>query len=74
MITFCDAWPKTIVPANRTLSPVCTKPRVEMFASFESAAAVPIQIVRFHYSYSGPVVHSSLNRSIVTGRHTPHDG
>ena len=36
-ITFCDDCPTTIVPAIKTLSPVWTKPRVEMFASFELA-------------------------------------
>jgi hypothetical protein len=36
MITRCGAVPRTIVPANKTLSPVWTNPRVEILASFES--------------------------------------
>jgi len=35
MITFCGDDPRTIVPAMRTLSPVWTKPRVEILASLD---------------------------------------
>ena len=37
-MTFWDCEPTTIVPAMRTLSPVWTRPRVEMLANFEFAA------------------------------------
>src|SRR3954467_8520088 len=37
MRTFCELGPTTIVPAIRTLSPVETNPRVEMFANLELA-------------------------------------
>ena len=48
MITFSGLLPLIIVPAIITLSPVETTPRVEIFASSESAAA--IKIVNFHHT------------------------
>ena len=49
-----------------TLSPVSTKPRAEMFASFESTGLW--QCKHFDESHAGPAVHPLRDRSVSSRR------